>query len=87
MLSGYRGWMEGLMSVARQLLEEVFPYPGIVRGLDERADLLEAGLNSGDLIKLALRIENSLQVALGPEDLPELSTIAGIERLLGKKRN
>ncbi|MDQ2958069.1 MAG: phosphopantetheine-binding protein [Actinomycetota bacterium] len=66
----------------RQLLLELADAPGLFDDLAADADLLSAGINSGELIKLALAIEERTGQPLDDEVLVTLYTIEGIDRVL-----
>jgi phosphopantetheine binding protein len=69
-------------SPGRRLLLDVLESPGLVESLPADQDLLSAGINSGELIRLSLAIEDYIGEALDDEVLPTLSTIEGIDRVL-----
>ncbi|MHC3470255.1 phosphopantetheine-binding protein [Streptomyces sp. 7R007] len=69
-------------SPGRRLLLELVDVPGLFDGLDDDADLLSAGINSGELIRLALAIEERTGVPLDDEEMTALYTIDGIDRVL-----
>lgn len=56
--------------------------PDVIADTPDDTDLVAAGLNSGDLIRLALAIEDQTGAALGDEELPLLHTIEGIDQIL-----
>ena len=66
---------------ARALVAEVAG-PGIVDDVQPDDDVLLAGVNSGDLIRLTLLLEERLGAELDADDLSELRTLAGIARFL-----
>lgn len=69
-------------SPGRRLLLDVVESPGLVEGLSAGEDLLSAGINSGELIRLALAIEEYTGEPLDDELLPTLCTIEGIDQVL-----
>lgn len=69
-------------SPGRRLLLEVVESPSLVENLAAGEDLQSAGINSGELIRLALAIEEYTGEALDDEVLPTLCTIEGIDRVL-----
>lgn len=71
-------------SPGRRLLLDVVESPGLVEGLSARDDLLSAGINSGELIRLALAIEEHTGEPLDDELLPTLCTIEGIDQVLAQ---
>lgn len=55
---------------------------GVASQLDAGADLVRAGVNSGELVRLALLVEERYDVDLSSDDMGELRTLNGIEALL-----
>lgn len=74
--------MNAEMSPGRKLLIEVLDVPDIAATVPLDRDLLLAGINSGDLIRLGLLIEERTKRPLNDDDLLALQTVAGIDRLL-----
>lgn len=72
------------MTPGRRLLAELVDVPGLFDGLRSEDDLLSAGINSGELIKLALAIEERTGTALDDDELATLYTIEGIDRVLAE---
>jgi len=70
------------MSPGRHLLLELVDAPGLFDHLGPEDDLLSAGINSGELIKLALAIEERTGTALDDDVLATLYTIEGIDQVL-----
>lgn len=71
------------MSTGRALLAELIG-PAVTSRLAPGADLVRSGVNSGDLVRLALLLEERYGVALSAQDLEELRTVDGIEALVGR---
>jgi acyl carrier protein len=69
-------------SAARELLASLVDYPELIEQLPDDADLVAAGLNSGDLVRIALAIEERTGQPIGDDDLTRLHTVAGIDRVL-----
>ncbi len=65
----------------------IITYPDLLDGAGPDEDLFKFGLTSGDLIKLAVAIEERTGVPLEPTDMPEIHTVSGIHRLLTRSRN
>jgi acyl carrier protein len=66
---------------ARELLAEVTGAE-VAERVGPADDLVLAGVDSGDLIRLALLIEERLDGALDPERLQDLRTLAAIDAVL-----
>jgi acyl carrier protein len=66
---------------ARTLLAELVG-PALAQGLADDDDLVLAGVDSGDLIRLALAIETRFDVEIDAAELPGLRTLAALDRLL-----
>ena len=66
---------------ARALVAELIG-PGLAAELDPGADLVCAGVNSGDLVRLALLVEERCGVDLTSADLAGLRSLEGIDRVL-----
>lgn len=68
----------------RQLLADLLDDPTLVEvAADE--DLLAAGLNSGDIIRLALAIEEITGEPLDDQALSRLYTVDGLEEVLAER--
>src|ERR1700730_11978414 len=74
--------MNDELTPGRQLLMEVLDVSEIAAGIPADADLILAGINSGDLIRLGLTIEDRTHLPLSDDDLIELQTVSGIDRVL-----
>lgn len=74
--------MTAILSPGRALLLEVLDVPEVAAAIADDADLIVAGINSGDLIRLGLTIEEKTQQPLSDDDLMAIQTISGIDRLL-----
>jgi len=64
---------------------EVLDVPELSAQIPDDADLILAGINSGDLIRLGLAIEERTQRPLSDDDLIALQTITGIDRILAER--
>jgi acyl carrier protein len=74
--------MSEQVSPGRKLLLEVLDESSLIREISAEADLIQAGINSGDLIRLGLVIEERTHQPLSDDDLAEIQTVAGIDRVL-----
>jgi acyl carrier protein len=77
--------MQDILSPGRQLLMEVLDVPEVAARIPADADLILAGINSGDLIRLGLSIEERTHRPLTDDDLMELQTVDGIDRVLANR--
>ena len=77
--------MQDTLSPGRQLLMEVLDVPEVAAKIPADADLILAGINSGDLIRLGLSIEERTQQPLTDDDLMDLQTVDGIDRVLASR--
>lgn len=65
----------------RMLLAELVG-AGTAAQFDADADLVRSGVNSGELVRLALLIEERYDTELSSDDMGELRTLDGIDSLL-----
>jgi len=77
--------MTSKLTPGRALLMEVLDVPELATMIPDEADLIVAGINSGDLIRLGLTIEERTQLPLDDDDLLALQTVSGIDRLLAAR--
>jgi len=77
--------MQDTMSSGRRLLMEILDVPEIAAQIPADADLILAGINSGDLIRLGLTIEERTHLPLSDDDLMDLQTVDGIDRVLASR--
>jgi acyl carrier protein len=70
------------LSAARQLLLDLVELPDLVAGAAPDSDLISLGINSGDLLRLAVAVEERTGEPLGDEDLASLHTLDGIDQVL-----
>jgi acyl carrier protein len=77
--------MTSKLTPGRELLMEVLDVPELATTIADEADLILAGINSGDLIRLGLTIEERTQLPLDDDDLLALQTVSGIDRLLAAR--
>ncbi len=65
----------------RALLAELIG-DGVASQVEPSADLVRAGANSGELVRMALLIEERDDTELSSDDMGELRTLEGIGSLL-----
>jgi hypothetical protein len=68
---------------ARTLLAQITG-PALVADIPTHLDLREAGIGSGDIIRLSLLVERYVQAALSEQDFFGLTTLAAIDALLAR---
>lgn len=74
---------EGRGAVARKLLVEADPSSALLlTSLDEDASLLDAGVDSAQLVEFSLLLEELLGRPLGADELDRLTTLRSIDYLL-----
>lgn len=73
------------LSPGSQLLRELIDLPELLDELPPDADLSAAGLNSGDVIRLSLAIEERSGTPLDDDELAALHTLDGIDRVLANR--
>ncbi|MGW0768599.1 phosphopantetheine-binding protein [Streptomyces sp. NPDC002676] len=74
--------MSDQLTPGHALLLEFVDLPELLDGIGKDDDLTTAGLNSGDLIRLALAIEERTGSPLDDDELTALHTIEGIDQVL-----
>ena len=70
------------LTAARRLLHDLVDLPELLDEADPGSDLVSLGINSGDLLRLAVAVEDRTGVALSDDELAALHTLDGIERVL-----
>ena len=73
------------MSAIRTMLVELTGTTEFADGVGDDEDLSASGMDSGDLVRLALLIEERTGQEVTAEDLEGLSTIADYERFLATR--
>ncbi|MGV9449835.1 phosphopantetheine-binding protein [Streptomyces sp. NPDC003635] len=74
--------MSDQLTPGHALLLEFVDMPELLDGIGRDDDLTTAGLNSGDLIRLALAIEEQTGSPLDDDELTALHTVEGIDQVL-----
>ncbi|MDT9701485.1 phosphopantetheine-binding protein [Streptomyces sp. P17] len=74
--------MSDQLTPGHALLLEFVDLPELLDGIGRDDDLTTAGLNSGDLIRLALAIEEQTGSPLDDDELTALHTVEGIDQVL-----
>ena len=75
------------MTPGRKLLEEVVGDAELVGSLSDTDLLLTSGINSGDVIRVSLAIEEQLGQPLSSDAAESIRTIADIDAVLAGERD
>ena len=67
---------------AREVVKAALDNPSLLDGVPDDVDLVAAGVNSGEMIRLALFVEEELGRPLGDEELVRLTSVADVRALL-----
>ncbi|WP_371649210.1 MULTISPECIES: acyl carrier protein [unclassified Streptomyces] len=70
------------MTDTRQLVSQCLDFPSILDSIGDADDFVSSGVNSGEVIRIALRCEEELGRALSDEELASLNTLAAVRELL-----
>ncbi|MCZ7417812.1 MULTISPECIES: acyl carrier protein [unclassified Streptomyces] len=73
------------MSTVREMLVELTGVAEFGGEIADDADLSASGVDSGDLVRLVLLIEERTGVEVTAEDMDELSSISDYERLIATR--
>ncbi|MEU7109713.1 acyl carrier protein [Streptomyces stramineus] len=73
------------MSTVREMLVELTGTPEYADSISEDADLSATGIDSGDLVRLILLIEQRTGVEVTAEEMDKLTTIADYERFVAAR--
>lgn len=73
------------MSTIRELLVELTGTVEYADRIGDDADLAASGIDSGDLVRLVLLVEQRLGVEITAEDMEELRTIGDYERFVAER--
>jgi aryl carrier-like protein len=74
------------MTEARAVIKAGMDYPHLLDRIEDHEDLVTAGVNSGEMIRIALSCERHLGRALTDEELSRLATVAAVQRLMTEAR-
>jgi aryl carrier-like protein len=74
------------MTQARAVIKAGMDFPHLLDRIADHEDLVTAGVNSGEMIRIALSCERHLGRALTDDELSRLATVAAVERLLTQAR-
>ena len=70
------------MSTARTLVRANLDHPALLDRIADDDDLVAAGVNSGELIRVARACEERLGRPLGDEELADLTSVRAVADLL-----
>ena len=70
---------------ARALIRRHLDFPGLLDQIADDEDLITAGVNSGELIRIALGCEQSLGRALSDAELIGLTSVHAVAELLSTR--
>ncbi|MFF3350419.1 acyl carrier protein [Streptomyces sp. NPDC002779] len=73
------------MSTIRELLVELTGTAEYADQVGDDVALVDTGIDSGDLVRLVLLVEQRLGVEITAEDVQELRTIADYERFVAER--
>ncbi|MFJ5549107.1 phosphopantetheine-binding protein [Streptomyces sp. NPDC093225] len=71
------------MNTARELVRRHLDHPGLLDRVADEDDLVGAGVNSGELIRVALACEDLLGRPLDDAELACLTSVRAVAGLLG----
>jgi hypothetical protein len=70
-------------TAARELVRSALELPSLLETINDDDDLLSAGVNSGELIMVAMRCEQRLGRPLTEAELSRLHSITAVAAILG----
>ncbi|MDO0924344.1 acyl carrier protein [Streptomyces sp. TG1A-8] len=73
------------MSTIRELLVELTGTAEYAEAIGDDADLAASGIDSGDLVRLVLLVEQRTGVEITAEDMEKLHTIADYEHFVAER--
>jgi acyl carrier protein len=71
------------MTAARELIRGCLDLPAVLDRISDSDDLLTHGVNSGEVVLIALRCEQTLGRALTDAELEQLDSVVAVDKLLG----
>lgn len=74
------------MNTARELVRQSLDYPALLDEIGDDDDLIAAGVNSGEMIRVALQCEEHAGRPLTDGELARLNSISVIAEILGCAR-
>jgi acyl carrier protein len=73
------------MNAARELIRAGLDMPSLIDHLGDDDDLMTGGVNSGEVVRIALRCEERLGRALTDDELAGLNSVRAVAKLLGEE--
>lgn len=73
------------LRLAREIVRENLDYPALLDQIGDEEDLVNAGVNSGEIIRVALGCENHLDRPLTDVELSRITTIGSVADLLAQR--
>lgn len=75
------------MKLAREIVRENLDYPALLDQITDEDDLVNAGVNSGEIIRVALGCENHLDRPLTDGELSRIASVRSVADLLAQNQN
>lgn len=72
------------MTTARELIKKGLDTPAILDRLGDDDNFLTGGVNSGEVVRIALHCEQRIGRALTDEELAGLGTVRAVTELIGE---
>jgi acyl carrier protein len=66
----------------RELIKESLDYPALLDDIADHDDLIMAGINSGEMVRIALACERHLDREITDEELSRLKSVRAVADLL-----
>jgi acyl carrier protein len=66
----------------RELIKESLDYPALLDDVADQDDLIMAGINSGEMVRIALACERYLDREITDEELSRLKSVRAVADLL-----
>jgi acyl carrier protein len=72
------------MRLAREIVRENLDHPALLDQISDEEDLVNAGVNSGEIIRVALGCENRLDRPLTDGELSRITSVRSVADLLAQ---
>ncbi|MEY9931304.1 acyl carrier protein [Catenulispora sp. GP43] len=70
--------------LAREIVREYLDHPALLDQITDEEDLVNAGVNSGEIIRVALGCENHLDRPLTDVELSRITSVRSVAELLAQ---